>query len=56
MAMASGSDAAAQASQLVLLESDFARMPDVVLEGRQVVNNLHALRQPVSGNKIFFPS
>lgn len=38
--MASGSDAAAQASQLVLLESDFARMPDVVLEGRQVVNNL----------------
>ena len=40
VAMASGSDAAAQASQLVLLESDFARMPDVVLEGRQVVNNL----------------
>ena len=38
--MASGSDAAAQASQLVLLESDFARMPDVVLEGRQVVTNL----------------
>jgi cation-transporting ATPase E len=40
VAMASGSDAAAQASQLVLLESDFARMPDVVIEGRQVVNNL----------------
>lgn len=40
VAMASGSDAAAQASQLVLLESDFARMPDVVREGRQVVNNL----------------
>ncbi len=40
VAMASGSDAAAQASQLVLLESDFARMPDVVMEGRQVVNNL----------------
>ena len=40
VAMASGSDAAAHASQLVLLESDFARMPDVVMEGRQVVNNL----------------
>ncbi len=40
VAMASGSDAAAQASQLVLLESDFARMPEVVAEGRQVVNNL----------------
>jgi cation-transporting ATPase E len=40
VAMASGSDAAAQASQLVLLESDFARMPEVVMEGRQVVNNM----------------
>ncbi len=40
VAMASGSDAAAQASQLVLLESDFSKMPDVVLEGRKVVNNL----------------
>ena len=40
VAMASGSDAAAQASQLVLLESDFSRMPDVVTEGRRVVNNL----------------
>lgn len=40
VAMASGSDAAAQASQLVLLESDFARMPSVVLEGRRVVNNI----------------
>ncbi len=40
IAMASGSDAAAQASQLVLLESDFSRMPDVVMEGRQVVNNM----------------
>ncbi|MDE7104686.1 MAG: HAD-IC family P-type ATPase, partial [Ruminococcus sp.] len=40
VAMASGSEAAAQASQLVLLESDFARMPDVVMEGRKVVNNL----------------
>lgn len=40
IAMASGSDAAAQASQLVLLGSDFSCMPEVVLEGRRVVNNI----------------
>lgn len=40
IAMASGSEAAAQASQLVLLESDFSRMPEVVMEGRRVVNNI----------------
>lgn len=40
VAMASGSDAAVQAAQVVLLESDFARMPEVVAEGRRVVNNL----------------
>lgn len=40
IAMASGSDAAAQASQLVLLESNFSCMPSVVLEGRRVVNNI----------------
>ena len=40
IAMASGADAAVQASQLVLLESDFSKMPQVVREGRQVVNNL----------------
>ena len=40
VAMASGSDAASQASQIVLLESDFSCMPSVVLEGRRVVNNI----------------
>ena len=40
IAMASGSDAAAQAAQLVLLESDFSCMPQVVQEGRRVVNNI----------------
>lgn len=40
IAMASGSEAAAQAAQVVLLDSDFAHMPDVVLEGRRVVNNV----------------
>lgn len=40
IAMASGSEAASQAAQVVLLESDFSRMPSVVLEGRRVVNNI----------------
>lgn len=40
IAMASGSEAAVQAAQLVLLKSDFSKMPDVVREGRKVVNNL----------------
>jgi cation-transporting ATPase E len=40
IAMASGSDAASNVSQLVLLDSDFSRMPSVVMEGRRVVNNL----------------
>ena len=40
IAMASGSDAAVYSSQVVLLESNFSCMPDVVLEGRRVVNNI----------------
>lgn len=40
IAMASGSEAATQAAQTVLLDSDFGRMPYVVFEGRQVVNNI----------------
>ena len=40
IALASGSDAAANVSQLVLLESDFSQLPSVVMEGRRVVNNI----------------
>ena len=40
VAMASGSQAASNAAQLVLMDSDFAKMPKVVAEGRRVVNNL----------------
>ena len=38
--MANGSDAARNVSQLVLLNSDFASMPKVVLEGRRSINNI----------------
>ncbi len=40
VAMASGSDAAKNISTLVLLDSNFAHMPDIVAEGRKVVNNI----------------
>ena len=40
VAMASGSAAASNVAQLVLLDSDFSRMPSVVAEGRRVVNNI----------------
>ena len=40
IAMASGSDAACQVAQLVLLDSDFSTMPEVVAEGRRVINNI----------------
>lgn len=40
IAMASGCDAAVKVSQMVLLESDFSRMPSIVMEGRRVVNNI----------------
>ncbi|MCD7864512.1 MAG: cation-translocating P-type ATPase, partial [Clostridiales bacterium] len=40
VAMASGSEVTAQVAQVVLLDSNFSSMPDVVMEGRRVVNNL----------------
>ena len=40
VAMASGSEATAQAAQGVPFGPDFAHMPDVVYEGRRVVNNI----------------
>ncbi len=40
VAMASGSDAAQNISNIVLLESNFSVMPDIVKEGRRVVNNI----------------
>ncbi len=40
VAMASGSDAARTVSNLVLLDSDFSALPQVVREGRRSINNL----------------
>ena len=40
IAMASGADAAKNISHIILMDSNFARLPAVVDEGRRVVNNL----------------
>lgn len=40
IAVAEGSDAARQVSQVVLLDSDFSALPSVLSEGRRVVNNI----------------
>ncbi len=40
VAMASGSTAAREISQLVLLDSNFASMPKIVAEGRRSINNI----------------
>ena len=40
IAMGGGSDAARQAAQVVLLDSDFSRMMDIVSEGRRTINNM----------------
>ena len=40
IAIGEGSDAARQVSQLVLLESDFSVLPEILAEGRRVVNNI----------------
>lgn len=40
IAMASGSEATRQASQIVLLDSDFAALPRILAEGRRVIQNV----------------
>ncbi len=40
VAMASGSDAARSVSQIVLLDNNFASMPEIVAEGRRTINNI----------------
>ncbi len=40
IAMAGGSDAAARVAQITLLDADFAVMPQILLEGRRVINNI----------------
>ncbi len=54
IAMASGSDAACQAANIVLLNSDFSNMPHVVDEGRRVINNIGRSAALYLTKNIFF--
>lgn len=40
IAVADGSDASRQIAQVVLLDSDFTHLPEVVMEGRKVIHNV----------------
>ena len=40
IAVADGSDASRQISQIVLLDADFTNLPQVVMEGRKVIHNV----------------
>ncbi|MDP2425505.1 MAG: HAD-IC family P-type ATPase [bacterium] len=42
VALAGGSEAARNISHLVLLDNDFASLPKIVIQGRQIVNNMES--------------
>ena len=42
IAMADGSEVARKVAQIVLMDSDFSTLPDVVREGRRCINNVRA--------------
>lgn len=53
IAMATGADAACQIAQLVLLDSDFSAVPDIVAEGRRVINNIERSARLFLAKNIF---
>lgn len=53
IAMASGADAPKQVSQLVLMEDDFDTLPQIMLEGRRIVNNIKRSSQLFLKKSIF---
>ncbi|PIH05753.1 cation-translocating P-type ATPase [Clostridium combesii] len=54
IAMASGSEATKAVAQLVLLNSDFAAIPKVVLEGRRLINNLEKVSELFLSKTAYF--
>ncbi len=40
IAMYNGADSAKNVANIILMDNDFAHMPDIVLEGRRVINNI----------------
>ncbi len=53
IAMQSGSDAARNVSQLVLVDSDFSSMPYIVAEGRRCINNIQRSASLFLGKTVF---
>ena len=53
IAMASGSEAARNVSELVLLDSNFASMPKIVAEGRIIINNIERSSSLLLSKTIF---
>ncbi|HAK43431.1 MAG TPA: carbonate dehydratase [Clostridium sp.] len=45
IAMASGSDATKAVAQLVLLDSNFSALPEIVSEGRKMINNIEKVSE-----------
>ncbi len=54
IAMASGSEATKAVAQLVLLNSDFAAIPQVILEGRRLINNLEKVSELFLSKTVYF--
>lgn len=53
IAMASGSEAARNVSQIVLTDSNFSSMPSVVAEGRKVINNVQKVATLFIAKNVF---
>ena len=53
IAMASGSEAARNVSQIVLTDSNFSSMPSVVAEGRKVINNIQKVATLFINKNVF---
>ncbi|NFN88391.1 cation-translocating P-type ATPase [Clostridium sporogenes] len=54
IAMASGSESTKAVAQLVLLNSDFSAIPQVVLEGRKLINNLEKVSELFLSKTAYF--
>ncbi len=53
IAMASGSSAARNVAHIVSMDNDFSKLPDVVGEGRRVINNLQRSASLFLGKTVF---
>lgn len=54
IAMASGSDATKAVAQLILLDSNFSALPEVVSEGRKMINNLERVSELYLTKAVYF--